>query len=123
MNSETNRGATKRAHGAMTWILALVPPLAWAAQFEIVYVLAPPTREPEHLGAIRWVSLLALASAATSTWLAYGEFQNAQRELSPSDRRNRSSVWLASAAMGMGLFFCLVIMATVLVTWFVAPED
>jgi hypothetical protein len=40
----------------------------------------------------------------------------------PADRRSQSSAWLASAATGMGVFFCLVTMATVVVTWFVTPE-
>jgi hypothetical protein len=123
MEIQPEPGTVRRAQRALIWILALVPPLAWAAQFEIVYVLAPPTREPEHIGAIRWVSFFALAAAATSTWLSYVEFQTARSEMRPSDRRNQASVWLASAATGMGLFFCLVIMATVLVTWFVSPED
>ena len=123
MKLDPKGNAVGSRQGPPTWMLALLPALAWAAQFETVYVLAPPTRRPEHVGAIRWVSFFALAAAATSTWLSYVELQNARRELRPSDRRNRASVWLAGAGMGMGLFFCLVIMATVLVTWFVSPED
>ncbi|HMI88815.1 MAG TPA: hypothetical protein VK550_32270 [Polyangiaceae bacterium] len=115
--------AVRRRQGAWSWIFLLVPPLAWAAQFEIAYVLAPPDRQPEHIGSIRWISLFALAAAATSTWLSYADFRRARRVMRPSDRRSRASLWLASTATGIGLFFCLVITATVLVTWFVSPED
>lgn len=123
MELEPNRNSTGAVRGAPTWIWALIPPLAWAAQFETIYVLAPPTRQTEHVAAIRWVSLAALVAAAASTWAAYLDFQSARRRVQPYERRSRSSVWLASAAIGMGLFFCLVIMTTVLVTWFVSPED
>ncbi len=118
-----SRSTAPRGQFTFAFILALIPPLAWAIQFELVYVLAPPTRQPEHIGAIRWVSFFALATAATATWLSYGELQAAQRAMRPSDRRSRAATWLASAGTGVGLFFCLVIMATVLVTWFVSPED
>jgi hypothetical protein len=115
--------ASRHLRDVLIAIWALVPPLAWAIQFEAVYALTPPDRRPEHLGALRAVSLVALAAAAAATWQAYAELVRAQREARPFERRRRPVLWLASAAVGTGLFFCLVIITTGLVTWFVSPQN
>ena len=107
----------------LIWIWALLPAVAWAIQFETIYVLAPPDRQPRHVGAIRAVSFIALLTAATATWQAYADLHRRKRVARPSERRRRPALWLASAAIGIGLFFCVVIIATALVTWFVSPQD
>ena len=107
----------------LPWLWAFVPPIVWAIQFETIYVLAPPDRQPEHVGAIRAVSLVALVAAAAATWGAYAELERGKRAARNVERRHRPALWLASASIGSGLFFCLVIMTTMLVTWFLSPQD
>lgn len=122
MSVVRKQSVEERLRGALSWVRLIVPPLVWAIQFETVYVLEP-TRTPGTVGSMRWISAAALLAAAGATASAYTELERLKRETRPSDRRGRPSLWLASAGVGLGLFFCLVIMTTALVTWFVAPED
>ncbi len=106
-----------------SWVFVLAPPVAWLVQFEVAYVLVPPSRAPEHVGAIRWVSFAALLVAATSTFEAWRDLGRARASARPGERRSDADAWMAVAGVGLGVFFCLVIVAIVLMTWFLSPED
>ena len=115
------RGSVRRA-GA-TWLYVLAPSIAWTMQFETVYVLVPPSRQVEHIGAIRWVSVAALGVSLSSAWGAWRELSRMRSFARPGERRADGRIWLARAAVATGIFFSLVIAAIAAMTWFLTPED
>jgi hypothetical protein len=113
---------TAQPRGTRAWIYVLASPTAWLVQLETMYALAPPSRRPEHVLTIRWVSLAAFVVAAASAVGAWIEVR-CTREALDGDRRGQGSHWLAVAGVALGLFFCLVIASMVLPTWILSPED
>jgi hypothetical protein len=101
----------------------LASPVAWFVQLETMFVLVPPSRRTEHIDALRWVSLLALMVAAVGALGGWFDLVRARRAIATGDRRAQGNLWLARAALGLGLFFCIVIASMALPTWFLSPED
>ena len=99
-------------------IRLLAPPVVWAAQQQTNYSLTPTMCETGGEAWLHLVSLVALAAVIATTLLAWRDWKvlpdGSTDEGMPGASRSR---FLDLSAIGMGLFFVLVIVATDLPNW------
>lgn len=112
----TTRAISNNDTGRMVRVLA--PPLVWATQQQANYALTATMCETGGQGWLHLISLAALAAVIATTLLSWMDWkrlpEGSTDEGMPQASRSR---FLAVSAIGLGLFFVLVVVATDLPNW------
>ena len=102
----------------LLWLAVLAGPLAWAAQLQINYALAPTACALGGKTFLHLVSLgmfLVAAAGAFLAWLWWKKLPEGSTEM--GDAEGSRARFMALSGMVLGVFFALVIVAAEIPNW------